>query len=282
MHYGVTFFPTEYAISPAALARAAEERGMESLWVSEHSYIPACRTTPWPGGADMPQMYYDLLDPFIALASAAAVTSKIQLGTGVCLLPQRDPIQTAKAIASLDVLSNGRFLFGIGGGWNIEEMCSLGTDPTTRWKRMRESVEAMKAMWTVDKAEYHGEFVDFDPLFTQPKPVRKPHPPVHVGGAMPHGLRRAVRYGDGWIPLQGRGPDSIASLMPEVNRALAEAGRDAASFEVSAFGCSPRAEKLTELRDAGVTRALFFIPSLPEAEVLPLLDDYAKVAGVVG
>ncbi|MBI5506899.1 MAG: LLM class F420-dependent oxidoreductase [Deltaproteobacteria bacterium] len=282
MHYGLTFFPTEYAISPAALARAAEERGFESLWVAEHSYIPACRTTPWPGGADLPQNYYDVLDPFVALAAAASVTSRIRLGTGVCLLAQRDPLQTAKTVASLDVLSKGRFLFGVGGGWNIEEMRSLGTDPATRWRRLRESVEAMKLLWTQEKAEYHGELVDFDPMVVSPRPARKPHPPVHVGGAMPHGLRRAVRYGDGWLPLQGRGADDVATLMPQVHRALAEAGRSSDGFEVSVYGCSPKVDRLGILRDAGVTRALFFIPSIAEDAVLPLMDDYARVAGIVG
>ncbi len=281
MHYGLTFFPTEYSISPAALARAAEERGFESLWVAEHSHIPACRTSPWPGGAELPQMYYDVLDPFVALASAASVTSRIRLGTGVCLLTQRDPIQTAKAVASLDVLSKGRFMFGIGGGWNLEEMRNHGTDPSTRWKRLRESVEAMKLLWTQEKAEYHGELIDFDPVIVSPKPVHKPYPPVHVGGAMPHALRRAVRYGDGWIPLQGRGPDDVAALMPAVRSALAEVGRDVEGFEVSVYGCSPKPERLAALRDAGVTRALFFVPSATEDVVLPLLDDYAKVAGSV-
>lgn len=282
MHYGLTFFPTDYSISCAGLARAGEDRGFESLWVAEHAYIPACRTTPWPGGADLPQMYYDVLDPFVALAAAAAVTSRIRLGTGVCLLAQRDPVHTAKAAASLDVVSQGRFLFGVGGGWNIEEMRSHGTDPATRWKRLRESVEAIKKLWTQERAEYHGELVDFDAVVASPRPVCKPHPPIHVGGAMPHGLRRAVRYGDGWLPLQGRGPDDVATLMPAVRRALAEAGRDADGFEVSVYGCSPKAERLAVLRDAGVTRALFFVPSIAEAQVLPLLDDYARVAAEVG
>lgn len=280
MHYGLTFFPTAYSISPAALAKAAEDRGMESLWVAEHSHIPASRKTPWPGGADLPQMYYDVLDPFVALSSAASVTTRIRLGTGVCLLAQRDAIQTAKAAASLDVLSGGRFLFGVGGGWNIEEMSNHGTDPKTRWKRLRESVEAMKELWTKDRAEYHGDLVHFDPVISSPKPVHKPHPPVHVGGAMPHGLRRALRYGDGWIPLLGRGDDNVVHHMPAVRRGLEEAGRDPSTFEVSVYGCNPDVDRLKGLRDAGLTRALFFVPSAPEETVLPMLDEYARVAAL--
>ena len=177
MHYGVSIFPTEYSISMPDLARAAEERGFESLWVSEHSHIPVSRRTPWPGGAELPKMYCDTLDPFVALAAAASVTSRIKLGTGICLVVERDPIHTAKQVTSIDRVSGGRFLFGIGGGWNEEEMENHGTRPEQRFKLLRERVEAMKEIWSEDEAEYHGQLVDFDPIFMWPKPVQSPHPP---------------------------------------------------------------------------------------------------------
>lgn len=199
MKFGVCTFPTEYSINPAELAVAAEERGFESLWVADHSHIPASRATPWPGGAELPPMYYDVVDPFVALSMAAAATNKIKVATGVCLIAQRDVIQTAKLIASLDRLSNGRFILGVGGGWNVEEANNHGTDFKRRWKAMREKIEAMKLIWTEEKAQYHGEFVEFDPILQRPKPATKPYPPIHVGGAYPHGLRRALRYADGWI-----------------------------------------------------------------------------------
>ena len=201
MHFGGAMFFTDYSMTAVALARALEERGFESVWAPEHSHIPATRKTPYPGGGDLPKEYYDAMDPFVTLAAAGAVTTKIKLGTGVLLVQQRDTIQTAKLVASIDQVSGGRFLFGVGGGWNQDEMENHGTVYASRFKRMRESIEAMKEIWTKTKAEYHGEFVNFDPMMAWPKPVQKPHPPIIVGGALPHGARRAIRYGDGWIPL---------------------------------------------------------------------------------
>ncbi len=225
MHYAVMLFPTDYAIAPADLAQEAEGRGFESIWFPEHSHIPASRETPFPGGGDLPKHYYDALDPFVALASAAAATSTIKLATGICLVVQRDPIQTAKSVASLDQVSGGRVLFGIGAGWNEDEMRNHGTaDFGRRFKLMRERVEAMKAIWTEKEAEYHGEFVDFDPIFAWPKPVQKPHPPIHVGGGFPGGARRAIRYGDGWIPIAGRDP--VAENLAEFRKLAQQAGRD--------------------------------------------------------
>ena len=205
MDFGVSMFMTDYAIGAADLARALEERGFESLWNPEHSHIPLSRKTPFPGGGDLPKQYHDVMDPFVSLSSAAAVTSRIKIGTGVCLIIQRDTIQTAKLVASLDQASKGRFLFGIGGGWNQDEMEDHGTVYATRFKRMREQIEAMKAIWTENKPEYHGEIVDFPPMMTWPKPVQKPHPPVIIGGAFPHAARRAVRYGSSarWRPKPG-------------------------------------------------------------------------------
>ena len=278
MHIGLCTFPTGTSISPADLARAAEERGFESLWVAEHSHIPVSRRTPWPGGAELPRMYYEVVDPFVALAMAAAATHTLKLATGVCLLAQRDPIQTAKQVASLDALSGGRFLFGIGGGWNVEEMANHGTDARARWKILRERVEALKEIWARDEAAYHGEHVDFDPIFAWPKPAQKPHPPIHVGGAFPWGMRRAIRYGDGWIPLLGRGDDDVVHHLPALRAEAEHAGRDAASIEVSVYGAPPRAETLARFRDAGITRCLLFVPPISRDAALPALDSYAALA----
>jgi len=281
MHYGVTIFPTDYSISMPDLARAAEERGFESLWVSEHSHIPVSRRTPWPGGAELPKMYCDTLDPFVALAAAAAVTTRIKLGTGICLVVERDPIHTAKQVASIDQVSGGRFLFGIGGGWNAEEMENHGTQPKQRFKLLRERIEAMKAIWTKDEAEYHGELVDFDPIFMWPKPIQKPHPPIHVGGGFPGGARRAIRYGDGWFPIGGRDGD-IAERLAQFQEMTQEAGRDPAALEVSVFGAAPNEDAMARYRDAGVSRVVMMLPPAESEEVLPILDAHARVMESVG
>jgi probable F420-dependent oxidoreductase len=281
MRYGLCTFPTDYSMPFPDLARAAEERGFESIWVAEHSHIPASRKTPFPGGGELPKMYYDTLDPFVALAAAATVTSRIQLATGVCLLIQRDPIHTAKEVASLDRVSNGRFLFGVGNGWNIEEMANHGTkEPEKRGTLLRERIEAMKAIWSQDKAEYHGRYVDFDPIFAWPKPVQKPHPPIHVGGGWPQAAKRAVAWGDGWIPVG----DAAGALrkMPELHELARQAGRDPASLEVSVYYCPPDRELLERMRDGGIARAVFGVPSEPAEKVLPLLDRYREAAQQVG
>jgi len=280
MKYGLTIFPTDASISPAELARAAEQRGFESLWFPEHSHIPAKRESPWPGGPELPKMYYDVFEPFVALAAAAAVTTTLKLATGICLVVQRDPIQLAKNVATLDRVSNGRFLFGIGAGWNAEEMRNHGTDFTKRIGIMRERVLAMKEIWTKSKAEFHGKYVDFDPIMTWPKPVQKPHPPIHVGGGFPKGARRAIEYADGWMPIFGR--DEIVAKLPELRRMLVDAGRDPATFEVSIFGLGPVPAELAKARDAGVTRVIFGLPPEPAEKVLPLLDRYAELARSVG
>ena len=189
MDFGATMFVTDYSMTPHDLAQALEARGFESYWAPEHSHIPASRASPWPGGAELPKQYYDVIDPFVCLTAAAAATKSLKLGTGVCLVIQRDTIQTAKEVASLDQISGGRFLFGAGGGWNAEEMADHGTEFKTRFKLMRERIAAMKEIWTQPKAEYHGELVDFPPMMAWPKPVQKPHPPVIVGGAFPHAAR---------------------------------------------------------------------------------------------
>jgi probable F420-dependent oxidoreductase len=280
MHFGLCHFPTDYSMPFPDLAVAAEERGFESIWVAEHSHIPVSRKSPYPGGGDLPKMYYDTLDPFTALAAAASVTRTIKLATGICLVIQRDPIHTAKEVASVDQLSKGRFLFGVGGGWNQDEMEYHGTDFDRRFATLREKIEAMKAIWSQKEASYHGDFVNFDPIFAWPKPVQKPHPPIHVGGAFPGGAKRAIRYGDGWIPVG----DAEGALrhMPDVRKMAEEAGRDPASIEVSVYYTAPDPELLKRLRDGGIARAVFGVPSEPREKVLPILDHYRSVVQKLG
>ena len=275
MKFGGAMFFTEYSMSAMQLARALEERGFESVWAPEHSHIPLSRKTPFPGGGDLPKQYYDAMDPFVVLAAASQVTRAIKFGTGVTLVQQRDVIQTAKLVASIDQVSQGRFLFGVGGGWNQDEMENHGTIYATRFKRMRESIEAMKEIWTKPEAEYHGEFVNFDAMIARPKPVQKPHPPIHVGGAFPHGARRAIRYGDGWIPVAGRG--DIADALPKFREMVREAGRDPNSIEVSLFGLGEDLDRLKRFAEMGVTRVVPMFPPEKADTVLPIVDRWTKI-----
>ena len=274
MKFGVYMFPTDYAIDPVSLGRAAEELGFESLFVPEHTHIPTSRRSPFPGGGELPMEYSHTLDPFVALGAVAAATERLMLGTGICLVIERDPITLAKEVASLDFVSGGRALFGIGGGWNREEMENHGTDPTRRWKLLRERIEAMQQIWTQEAAEYHGELVDFDPIWQWPKPVQKPHPPVIIGGNGANTLQRVVRYGDGWMPI-GRGAD-LTDRIEELNRLAAEAGRD--RIPVTIFSAVPQAEAIDAYAEAGVERLLFHLPPAPRDEVLPLLERRAELA----
>jgi probable F420-dependent oxidoreductase len=272
MHFGGAMFFTDYSMSAPELARALEERGFESVWAPEHSHIPLSRKTPFPGGGDLPKPYYDAMDPFVVLAAAAQATKTIKLGTGVALIQQRDAIQTAKLVASIDQVSQGRFLFGVGGGWNQDEMEGHGTVYATRFKRVRESIEAMKEIWTKEKAEYHGEFVNFDPMIARPKPVRKPHPPIHVGGAFPHGARRAIRYGDGWIP----GGD-IREVLPKFREMAREAGRDPAGIEITSFATGEDLDRVKRLNEMGVARVVPMFPPEKADKVLPMVDRWTKI-----
>lgn len=273
MKFGVYMFPTDYAIDPVSLGRAVEGHSFESLFVPEHTHIPTSRRSPFPGGGELPKEYSHTLDPFVALGAVAAATERLMLGTGICLVIERDPITLAKEVASLDFISGGRVLFGIGGGWNREEMENHGTDPTRRWKVLRERIEAMQQIWTEDAAEYHGEFVDFDPIWQWPKPVQKPHPPVIIGGDGANTLQRVVRYGDGWMPI-GRRADFKARI-DELNRLTAEAGR--ADIPVTIFGAAPKPEVIDAYAEAGVERLLFHLPPAPRDEVLPLLEQRAEL-----
>ncbi len=281
MQYGVFMFITDYSMSPAALAQAAEIREFESLLLPEHSHIPTARASPWPGGGELPKMYYDVMDPFVALGAAAAVTSTLKLGTGICLVVQRDPIQMAKEIATLDQISSGRFLFGIGAGWNAEEMGDHGTAFDTRFQLMAERIQALKTIWTESTPEFRGKYVNFDAMMTWPKPVQKPHPPILVGGGFPHGARRAIEYGDGWLPLGGRGQDVVQQL-PQFRQMAAEAGRDPDGLSVTIFNAGTDADELKRMRDASVERAVFALPPADADEVLPLLDGFAELAKSVG
>src|SRR5262245_50607446 len=235
MKLGVSMFATDYAIRPDELARACEQRGFESVWFPEHTHIPASRRSPWPGGAELPQEYWHTHDLFVSLAAAAAVTQTIKIGSGICLVIERDPIILAKAVASVDQLSGGRLLFGIGGGWNAEEMENHGTPFPRRWKVLRERIEAMKVIWAQEAAEYHGEFVNFAPIWSYPKPLQKPHPPIILGTLSTTGLHRVVQYCDGWIPTGVRLQD-LAAAIKDLHTRATQAGRTPSDVPVSIFG----------------------------------------------
>jgi len=273
MDFGAAIFFTDYSVGPVELGRALEERGFESLWAPEHSHIPVSRQSPFPAGGDLPKKYYDVMDPFVTLAAAAAATTTLRVATGICLVVQRDPIQTAKAVATIDQVSTGRFLFGVGAGWNAEEMADHGTEFKTRLAVMRERIEAMKAIWTQSKASYDGHYVKFPPMMTWPKPVQKPHPPVIVGGAFPFGAKRALAYGDGWVPHARRPAyGDVLGKLPEFKALCAEAGRDPATLPITVFGVAEDADLIERYRDAGVARLIFNLPSAKADEVLPVLD----------
>jgi probable F420-dependent oxidoreductase len=282
MQIGAAMFFTDYSMAPTELGRALEERGFESLWAPEHSHIPLSRKSPFPSGGELPKQYYDAMDPFVTLSVAAAATKKLKLGTGVCLVIQRDTIQTAKAVASLDQVSGGRFLLGIGGGWNQDEMEDHGTVYATRFKKMREQIEAMREIWTKAKPEYHGETVDFPPMMTWPKPVQNPLP-VIVGGAFPHGARRALRYGNGWIPHSRRPQyEDVTDFLPQFRQMAAEAGRDPAEVPVTVWGVPENADRLQRYRDQAVARVVVSLPSEPAAKTLPRLDRWAELIRHIG
>jgi probable F420-dependent oxidoreductase len=275
MQYGISMFPTDYTITPAELAIAMEARGFESFWAPEHSHIPVSRKSPWPGGPELPKPYYDVMDPFVVLATMSAVTKKLKLGTGICLVVQRDPIQTAKEICTLDTLSGGRFLFGVGAGWNAEEIADHGVKFSERMDVMRERIDAIKIICSRSKPEYKGKHVNFEPFMTWPKTVQKPHPPVIVGGGFPHGARRAAEYGDGWMPIAGR--DDIMSNISKFRQLVAEGGRDPDKVGISVFGVAPDAEKIKPFIDAGVERVVFSLPAEDAAANIPRLDKMAEV-----
>ena len=268
MKFGISTFVTDDGIDPVSLARAIEERGFDSLVIAEHTHIPASRESAYPMGGELPSIYYRTLDPFVTLAAAAAVTSKIELFTGIALLIQRDPIITAKEAASIDLISGGRFVFGVGAGWNIEELRHHGTDPKTRGALLDERIEAIKALWTTEPAEYHGKYVDFDSSYIRPKPVQKPHPPIYIGGDSDATVKRVIRHDAGWIsnPLPA---EHLAKRIDQMRdgRPRRPAG---------AVRHAGRSRLLARLEELGFGQVALLLPTKPLDESLRLLDDYAE------
>jgi probable F420-dependent oxidoreductase len=280
MLFGVCMFTAEYAISVVDLGRAAEEHGFESLFVPEHTHIPTKRVTPWAGGGDLPREYAHTLDPFVALAAVAAVTTRIKLGTGICLVIQRDPITLAKEVASVDQLSGGRFLFGVGAGWLREEIANHGTDPRTRWRLFGERMRAMDAIWSSDAAEFHGQYVNFDPIWSWPKPVQKPRPPVLLGGDVPSSMQRVIDYADEWLPHPDRGEQPLSQRIAEFWQLSEGAGRG--RLPVSVYGVRADPRLVEEYQAAGVSRCVFRLPAAAADEVLPALERAAAVTRQFG
>ncbi len=274
MKIGVSNFPTDYSMAAVPLARALEERGFESLWVVEHTHIPASRRTPYPPGGDLPSIYWESYEPFTFLAQAAAVTESLKIGTGVCLVPEHHPIALAKRVASLDSLSGGRFLFGIGAGWNAEELENHGVAFAERWKVLREHVLAMKACWTERGASFHGKYVDFDPVWVEPKPVQRPHPPVYIGASSKWAIERIVDYAEGWLPI---GMPGWEERLDQLNALCEEKGRDRAEIDVSLFTAPESQDVLAELQAKGVNRVILSLPTSSQDESLKVLDSYAPV-----
>lgn len=279
MDIGAMMFVTDYSVRPDELARMLEERGFESMWVPEHTHIPTSRVSPWPGGPDLPEMYWHTYDPFVALTAAAAVTTNLKLGTGICLMIERDPITTAKEVASLDLISNGRFIFGIGGGWNAEEMADHGTNFQRRWRILRENVLAMKEIWTQDEPEFHGRYVNFDKCWAWPKPAQKPHPPILMGGDGPTTFDRVLEYCDGWMPISGRAAEgpSLPEKIQILKRRAEDVGRDPDSINITIFGARPDPDNLARMEEYGADRVLFSLPSEGAGTVTPILDECAKL-----
>ncbi len=276
MKFGVFYFPTDYGIQVPELAVELENRNIESLFVCEHTHIPTSRKSPFPGGGELPKKYIHTHDPFIALSFAAALTKKLRLGTGICLVPQHDPIVLAKVIASLDMMSGGRVEFGIGGGWNVDEMNNHGVEYKTRFKQMREHTEAIKAIWTQDEASYHGEFVNFDPIWSYPKPTQKPHPPILLGGETDYTLKRIVEYCDGWIPRGNMNFDPKVSLK-RLHDMADKHGRDPKELSTTLFRGPTTKHELDACREAGVDRVLYEVPDGTRDEALKALDDVVKL-----
>jgi probable F420-dependent oxidoreductase len=278
--FGLSMFFTEDAVDPSTLATMLEERGFESFFVPEHTHIPVSRRTPWPGGGELPPEYSRTLDPFVTLTAAAVATERLRVGTAICLVVERDPIVTAKEVASLDVVSSGRFLFGVGAGWNEEEMEDHGTDPRRRFSLMRERIEAMKAIWTSDEASYHGRHVEFDPIWCWPKPVQKPHPPILVGGLGKKVLERVVAFGDEWFPNRVGDEEKLIARIEKLQRLAREAGRGQIPVTLSLSPSRP--ERIERVASAGVHRCVFWLPPLPRDELEARLDEWAGLVERLG
>jgi probable F420-dependent oxidoreductase len=268
MKFGISTFVTDDGIDPVSLAKAIEERGFASLVIAEHTHIPASRESAYPEGGELPDVYYKTLDPFVTLAAAAAVTSKIELFTGIALLIQRDPIITAKEAASIDLISGGRFVFGVGAGWNLEEMRDHGTDPKKRGALLDERIEAIKTLWTTEPAEYHGKYVDFESSYSRPKPVQKPYPPIYIGGNSDATVKRIIRHEAGWIS----NPFPAEQLAKRIGQIREGAGHD---VPLAQFGTPVDAEYWRAVEDLGLGQVALKLPTKPLDESLRLLDEYA-------
>ena len=278
MKFGISIFATDYSMHPSELAREIEMRGFESVWLPEHTHIPVNTKSPFPGGGEIPKQYWHTHDLFVALSFAAAATTRLKVASGICLLIEHDPIITAKKIASLDALSGGRFLFGIGGGWNAEEMADHGTDFKKRWRILRERVLAMKEIWAHDEAEFHGEFVNFDKILSYPKPAQKPHPPIFMGGFGPRTFDRVAEFSDGWIPI-GLPPADMGGHIRELLAKAEAAGRNPSEISVTYITRPHVSQKDIEtLTEAGVERIVFSTPVGTRSVVLPALDKHAALA----
>lgn len=271
--FGVQIFPTDQTIGPVKLAREVEARGLDMLFFPEHTHIPVSRDTPFPGGGDLPNWYWRSHDPFVALTAAAVATERLIVGTGICLVIERDPITMAKECASLDVISEGRFIFGIGAGWNREEMENHGADYKNRWKVVREKILAMKAIWTEDEAEFHGEFVDFDPIWSWPKPVTPGGPPVWLGANSKWTYDRVAEYCEGWMPIGGAGSGG----MDNMRESMEKRGRRFEDLSIALFGAPLDVDKARGRIDQGFTDLIFGLPQSSEEKVLAHLDEIANV-----
>jgi probable F420-dependent oxidoreductase len=269
MKFGISTFVNDDTIDTVSLAKAIEERGFDSLVIAEHTHIPASRQSPYPMGGELPSIYYRTLDPFVTLAAAAAVTSRIELFTGIALLIQRDPIITAKEAASIDLISGGRFVFGVGAGWNIEELRDHGTDPKTRGALLDERIEAIKALWTTEPAEYHGRYVDFEPSYSRPKPVQKPHPPIFIGGDSDATVKRVIRHDAGWIS----NPLPAERLAQRIEQMRDGAGRD---VPLAMFGTPADPDYWRASEDLGFDQLALLLPTKPLDDSLRRLDEFAK------
>ena len=278
MDFGLAIFPTDDTPAPAELGRLAEERGFESLWFPEHTHIPASRETPYPAGGELPPEYARTYDPFIALTAAAAATERIRVGTGICLVVERDPIITAKEVATLDRISGGRLLFGVGAGWNREEMRHHGTDPRTRMRLLHERIDAMRAIWTSDEASFDGEFVRFERIWSWPKPVQQPYPPILVGGNGPTVHDRVLAYGDAWMPNIIAGDDHLLGEIELLRRRAEDAGREVA---ITINHAPTRPERLARYAEAGVDRCIFYLPSSGLEAIEPRLERIASGISVL-
>ena len=272
---GIFYFATEYGHNVVDVAREAEQRGFESLWLPEHTHIPVSRKTPYAGGAELPEEYTHTLDPFVALAAVATATKRIRLATGISLLIEHDTITMAKTVATLDLLSNGRAILGVGGGWNREEAEHHGVEWSQRFQQLEEQISAIKVIWANEEASFHGDHVRFDPIWSWPKPIQRPHPPIVLGGETDHTLRRVIKHCDGWLP-RARDPEIIVRGIARLNELAQDAGRDPESISINVFAPRPDAELIDRFKSMGVARIVLWLPPEDRNAVSRRLDGYTR------